>query len=122
MADDKKEIDVSKLPPPSTKTGVTYATDIQPIFSVSCFPCHGEKSPKPKGGLRVDTLELILKGGDDGPALVVGNSAKSVLVADIAHLGDEDDYMPPVKNKAHIGPLTPEQIGLIRAWIDQGAK
>ena len=33
-----------------------------------------------------------------------------------------DAWMPPLHNKANIGPLTPEQIGLIRAWIDQGAK
>jgi hypothetical protein len=121
LADDKA-IDVSKLPPPSTKTGVTYATDIQPIFEPACYPCHGPKTPKPKGGLRLDSLDAILKGGDDGAAIVPGNSAKSVLVADVAHLGDPDDYMPPPKNKGHIPPLTAAQIGLIRAWIDQGAK
>ncbi len=120
--DKKVDIDVSKLPPVSTKTGVTYAADIQPIFQKSCFPCHNAKNPKPKGGLRLDSLEAVLKGGEDGPAIVVGNSAKSPLVANVAHLGDEDDYMPPPKNRGHIGPLTPEQIGLIRAWIDQGAK
>jgi hypothetical protein len=125
LADDKKEspaIDASKLPPPSAKTGVTYAVDIKPIFEPSCFPCHGPKTPKPKGGLRLDSLEATLKGGDDGAAVVPGNSVKSPLVANVAHLGDEDDFMPPPKNRGHIGPLTPEQIGLIRAWIDQGAK
>jgi hypothetical protein len=125
LGQDKKEnppIDASKLPPVSTKTGVTYAADIHPMFEASCFPCHGAKTPKPKGGLRLDTLELTLKGGEDGPAVVPGDSAKSPLVANIAHLGDEDDYMPPPKNRGHIPPLTPEQIGLVRAWIDQGAK
>jgi hypothetical protein len=118
----KVDIDVSKLPPVSSKTGVTYDTDIKPIFEKSCFPCHNAKNPKPKGGLRLDSLAAVLKGGEDGPAIVVGNSAKSALVANVAHLGDEDDYMPPPKNRAHLGPLTSEQIGLIRAWIDQGAK
>jgi hypothetical protein len=125
LAQDKKdspEIDVSKLPPPSSKTGVTFAADIQPLFEPACYPCHGPKTPKPKGGLRLDSVAAILKGDDDGAAVVPGNSAKSPLVANIAHLGDEDDYMPPPKNKGHIPPLTPEQIGLVRAWIDQGAK
>lgn len=119
---DKKAVDLSKLPPPSTKAGVTYASDIQPIFEKSCYPCHGPKAHKPKGGLRLDTLALVLKGGEDGPAVVPGASAKSDLVIDISHAGDEDDYMPPPKNRGHIGPLTAEQIGLVRAWIDQGAK
>ena len=122
FADDKPDIDPKLLPPPSTKQGLTYATDIQPIFVKSCYPCHGPKSARPKGKLRLDTLELILKGGEDGPALVKGNSAKSTMVAQLCYQGDPDDYMPPPKNKANIKPLTKEQIGLIRAWIDQGAK
>lgn len=123
LADDKKaDIDASLLPPASTKQGVTYATDIQPIFEKSCYPCHGPKTAKPKGKLRLDSLEAVLKGGEDGPAIVPGDSAKSTLVANVAHLGDADDFMPPPKNRAHIQPLTKDQIGLIRAWIDQGAK
>ena len=51
-----------------------------------------------------------------------GDSAGSMLVHNIAHAGDPDDYMPPPRNKHGIPPLTKEQIGLIRAWIDQGAK
>jgi hypothetical protein len=125
LAQDKKDnppIDAGKLPPVSSKTGVTYATDIQPIFEPSCYPCHGPKTPKPKGGLRLDSLAAVLKGGEDGPAIIPGDSVKSPLVANVAHLGDEDDFMPPPKNKGHIAALTAEKIGLIRAWIDQGAK
>jgi hypothetical protein len=121
-ADDKPTVDPKLFPPPSTKTGLTYTKDIQPIFAKSCYPCHGPKTEKPKGKLRLDGLEAVLKGGEDGPALIVGDSAKSVMVAQISMQGDPDDYMPPPKNKANIGPLTKEQIGLIRAWIDQGAK
>jgi mono/diheme cytochrome c family protein len=114
------DVDTSKLPPPSTKTGVTYANDIKPIFDASCIKCHGAE--KPKGKLRLDSLEGVLKGGKDGKAVEPGNSAKSALVLNVAHLGDEDDFMPPPKNKLGLKQLTPEQIGLIRAWIDQGAK
>ncbi len=114
------DVDLSKLPAASTKTGVTYATDIKPIFDASCIKCHGEQ--KPKGKLRLDNLEGVLKGGEDGKVITVGNSTKSVLVLSIAHLGDPDDFMPPPKNKVGIKQLTDEQIGLVRAWIDQGAK
>ena len=123
LADEKKPgYDPSRLPPAAAKDGVTYAADIQPIFDKSCYPCHGPKTPKPKGGLRVDSLALVLKGSKDGAVVVAGNIAKSPLLGDVAHLGDRDDYMPPPKNKGHIEPLSKEQVGLIRAWIEQGAK
>jgi hypothetical protein len=125
FADDKDKpapIDPKLLPPVSAKQGVTYAADIQPIFEKACYPCHSAKKPKPKGKLRLDSLDAVMKGGEDGPAVVPGDSVKSPLVANVAHVGDPDDYMPPPKNKAHIPPLTAEQVGLIRAWIDQGAK
>jgi|GraSoiStandDraft_4_1057263.scaffolds.fasta_scaffold556070_2 hypothetical protein len=114
------KVDTSKLPPASTKQGVTYAADIKPILEKSCIKCHG--SEKQKGKLRLDSLEAALKGGQDGKVVEPGNSADSMLVHNIAHIGDEDDFMPPPDNKDKIPPLTKEQIGLIRAWIDQGAK
>jgi mono/diheme cytochrome c family protein len=116
----KPPVDVSKIPPASARKDVTYVGDVQPIFEKSCVRCHGPEKPKAK--LRMDSLGGILKGGEDGKVLVPGNSAESMLVHNIAHVGDPDQYMPPPKNKAGILPLTTEQIGLIRAWIDQGAK
>jgi len=110
-----------ELPPASAKQGVTYATDIKPIFDDSCVKCHSGE--KPKGHLSLDSLDGVLKGGRDGKVVILGDSAKSPLVLRVAHLtDDDDDWMPPLHNRAGIGPLTPEQIGLIRAWIDQGAK
>ena len=120
LAADKKTIDVSKLPPAADKKGVTYDADIKPIFEKSCIKCHGPE--KQKGKLRLDSLTATLKGGEDGKVVEPGNSANSMLVHNIAHIGNEDDFMPPPDNKAKIPPLTKEQIGLIRAWIDQGAK
>ena len=109
------------LPPASTKTGVTYATDIKPILDTSCVKCHS--GDKPKAHLKLDTLENALKGGKDGKVILAGDSTKSPLIQSAAHVtSDKDAWMPPPHNKANIGPLTPEQIGLIRAWIDQGAK
>jgi len=112
--------DTSKLPPAATKQGVTYAGDIKAILDKSCVKCHGAEKPKAK--LRMDSLQGVLKGSADGKVIEVGNSAKSVLVHSIAQLGDEDHWMPPKNNKAKIAPLNKDEIGLIRAWIDQGAK
>jgi mono/diheme cytochrome c family protein len=107
----------SKLPPASTKTGVTYATDIKPIFDASCIKCHGAK--KPGRGIVLTNLASVLKGGKDGPIIVVGDSTKGDLIMTVAHIGDPQSFMPKGKNAK---PLTADQIGLIRAWIDQGAK
>jgi hypothetical protein len=144
-------VDTSKLPPVSTKTGLTFAKDIKAIFDASCVRCHGEERQKAK--LRLDTLEGTLKGSEDGPILVVGKSEQSSLIHAVARL-DEEKAMPPVRKggrgpgnrpggsgaqkpqngqqgqRQNRGPgggpqskaLTAEQVGLIRAWIDQGAK
>lgn len=120
--DQKPTAAAGTLPPASTKTGVTFATDIKPIFDASCVKCHSGQ--KAKAGLHLDTLEGTLLGGKKGKdkILKAGDSADSPVVKMVARIGDKDGWMPPAKNKAGIGPLTDEQIGLIRAWIDQGAK
>jgi hypothetical protein len=112
--------DDAKLPPASTKTGLTFATDIKPIFDASCLKCHDSTKPKQAAKLSLDTLEGTLKGSRDGKVVIVGDSAHRDLVLSVAHIGDDpDSFMPKGKGAK---PLTPEQIGLIRAWIDQGAK
>jgi len=113
------DVDVSKLPPPSTRQGLTFEKDIKPLFDKSCVDCHSAE--KPKGKLRLDTLAGTLKGSVDGKVLEPGNSAKSFLVANIAFLGDADEFMPPPKEKKY-PKFTAEEVGIVRAWIDQGAK
>jgi hypothetical protein len=120
----------AKLPPPSDKQGLTFDKDIAPLFENACVKCHGED--KHKGGIRVDTLAELMKGGEDGAIVVPGNSAKSPLVLSVARV-DRESAMPPDRKPGRdIGPdgkklppvvhFTAEQVGLIRAWIDQGAK
>jgi mono/diheme cytochrome c family protein len=109
----------NSLPPASTKTGVTYATDIQPIFQTACFNCHDSRKPKQGGKLSLDTLAGALKGGEDGKVVTPDDSAHSDLVLAISHVGDPDGFMPRGRGAKK---LTDDQIGLIRAWIDQGAK
>lgn len=110
------KVDTSKIPPAITKEGVTFAKDIKPLFEKSCVKCHGPE--KQKGKLRLDSLEATLKGGENGELLKKGKSADSPVVHAVARL-DADAAMPP---DGKGDPLSKEQIGLIRAWIDQGAK
>jgi uncharacterized membrane protein len=113
--------DTAQLPPASTKTGVNYVTDIKPVLDQSCVKCHSGEKPKAK--LKLDSLENALKGGRDGKVVTVGDSTNSFIVKCVAHTtADHDLWMPPHFNRVNTKSLTPEQISLIRAWIDQGAK
>src|SRR5688572_1745451 len=123
LAAEDIKVDVSKLPPAAAKTGVTFDKDIKPVFEKACFKCHGPEVEKPKGKFRVDTKASILKGGDEGPMVTPGDLSKSPLIAMVAQtIDDEDMYMPPKDNKQKIAPLTKAEVGLVRAWIEQGAK
>jgi hypothetical protein len=110
---DAAEVDVSKLPPPAT-VPVDFARDIKPIFEANCLRCHGPE--KPRSHFRLDNRSSALKGGEQGVDILPGNSAKSPLIHFVAHLV-EDSEMPPLEKGA---PLTPAQVSLLRAWIDQG--
>lgn len=112
--------DASKLPPAAQKTGLTYDKDIKPIFENSCVNCHSGKRPKSKYSM--EALPDIIKGGSsDEAAIVPGQSAKSPLAHYIADLVEEYE-MPPLDKREKYPALTQEQIGLVIAWIDQGAK
>lgn len=111
--------DATKLPPAAAKAGVTYEKDIKAIFEKSCLKCHSGE--KPKGKFSMESLAKILKGGAEGPSVAPGNSAKSALVHFASDLV-KDSEMPPTDKREKYPPLTKEQIGLVRAWIDQGAK
>jgi cytochrome c len=111
----------TKLPEASTKENITYATDIKPVFDASCVKCHA--GDKAKAGLRLDSLEGVLKGTKQGKVVTPGQPEKSGLVKSIGHLTkDPEGWMPPPNNKAGIKPLTSEQISLVMGWIKQGAK
>ena len=90
-------MDLSKLPPAAGKKGVTYSKDIRPLFEASCFRCHGEE--RPKGKLRLDSLESTLKGGEDGKVVVSGDSKKSLLVAAISQINIEIAMRPKRVNE-----------------------
>src|SRR5436190_5176925 len=109
-------INAAELPPPA-ETKVDFARDIKPLFDRSCIQCHGPE--KAKSGFRLDNREAALRGGDNGKAILPGDSANSPLVLVVAGLHPDIERMPP---KGKGDPLTAEEISLLRAWIDQGAE
>jgi len=102
----------SPLPPPAARA-VDYNRDVQPILSQSCYACHGQSIQM--NGLRLDDRASILKGGYSGTAVRPGKSEESRLIQMVSG-AIEGKVMPPSGDR-----LTSEQIGLLRAWIDQGA-
>jgi ankyrin repeat protein len=100
------------LPPPANRK-IDFVKDVQPLLEQKCYSCHGEEAQQ--SGLRLDRRQPALRGGDYGPVIVVGKSAESKLIRRLVN-GDGGLQMPPT------GPLTPEEIGILRAWIDQGAE
>ncbi len=95
---------------------VDFVKDVQPILEFNCLGCHREGEAK--GKLRLDTRDMAIKGGDDGPGIVPGDSSKSPVYTSTALPADHDDLMPP-SNKG--GPLPKEEIQTLKDWIDQGA-
>ena len=92
-----------------------YAAVIQPVFDKYCVSCHGPN--KSKGGLRMDTLEHLLKGGDSGSSLEPANSKDSLLGKRISLPIDDDDHMPPDGKPQ----LSESQLAVLRWWLDAGA-
>jgi uncharacterized membrane protein len=88
---------------------------IQPILSARCVSCHGEE--KVKGGLRLDSLAALTKGGEDGNVVTPGNPSDSPLLARVLLPADDDDHMPPEGKPG----LTPAEIAVVRFWIERGA-
>ncbi|MBK7998843.1 MAG: DUF1553 domain-containing protein [Verrucomicrobia bacterium] len=90
---------------------LTFEKDIRPILKANCFDCHGE-GEKLKGGLDLRLRRLMLQGGENGPVIVPGKADRSALFK-LTHSGE----MPKRDKK-----LAPEQVALIKRWINSGAK
>jgi WD40 repeat protein len=97
-------------------TPVDFEREILPLLKRSCLACHNRT--KAESGLVLETPQTILQGGDSGPAVIANNSAESLL---LRRASGVDGIMPPKDNKAAARPLTSEELGLIKLWIDQGA-
>lgn len=102
---------------PARKAPVSYAKEVADVLAAKCVGCHSEALAENK--LNIEEVSGMLKGGKRGPAVVPGKADASLLFTMAAHRAEP--VMPP-KDKKDGKPLTPEELGLIKLWIDAGAK
>ncbi|MCP4848471.1 MAG: DUF1553 domain-containing protein [Verrucomicrobiaceae bacterium] len=94
---------------------VDFSGEVQPIFARHCHKCHGED--KQKGGLRLDSVVGVRKGGDSGePLFIAGRGEESHLYQLVSSM-DVDERMPPEGRDS----LAERERRVIKAWIDEGA-
>ncbi|MEM7392451.1 MAG: c-type cytochrome domain-containing protein [Verrucomicrobiota bacterium] len=108
---------------PSAFAAVDFGKEIWPIIKTSCLNCHkaeyidqNGRKKKPKGGLRVDDMKLLMEGGDGGEVIIPGEPDKSTFYTFTILPEDDPDVMP-----AKGDLLTKEQTDKIKAWIQEGA-
>jgi hypothetical protein len=99
-------------------TKLSYARDVRPILSKNCFQCHGPDDKTREADLRLDEAESAYSSAEHDPAIVPGKPTESELIARITS-DDEFLQMPPPDSKISI---TPQQIKILKLWIDQGAE
>jgi hypothetical protein len=99
----------------SAPSAPSYAKDVRPFLAKYCLECHNAKALK--GGLNLETMKSILEGSDKGPVLTAGQADKSPLVTAVE--SKSKPVMPPKAAKFH--PKA-EEIALLRAWVQGGAK
>src|SRR5437879_5380342 len=102
----------------SAKAKVVFDRDIRPIFSDNCYQCHGPDEKARKAKLRFDTKEGAFRVKDGKTVIVPGKTAESELVRRVTS-SDPEEVMPPPKSNRK---LTASQIGLLRRWVEEGAK
>ena len=90
-----------------------FERHVRPLLARSCYGCHSEQSGKSKGGLRLDSVDALRKGGRSGPLFVAGNPAKSLLLDVLSHEGEV--RMPPKEQ------LPAAEVAKVRDWILRGA-
>ena len=111
----RKPIAIAKI---ARKTPVDFEKEILPILKNNCLACHNKTITKAE--LILETPQDILKGGESGKVVVPKRSGDSLLLKIASH--QVKPMMPPKNNKVEASDLTPEELGLIKLWIDQGAK
>jgi hypothetical protein len=105
----------------STSEVVSYNFDVRPILSDKCFACHGPDANKREAGLRLDLADNAyakLKDGD-GVAIFPGKPEQSELYKRIISIDPE--YQMPTP-ESHLGALSESEVGILKKWIEQGAK
>ncbi|SHF18290.1 Uncharacterized membrane protein [Pedobacter caeni] len=113
---DSPEKGASAIPPVvNVQQAMVYTHMVQPLLKNRCYSCHG--SEKQKGKLRLDSREFMLKGGEEGKALVPGSAEESALIKRLLLPISNEDHMPP-KEKPQ---LSAQELALLEWWIKEGA-
>ncbi len=103
---------------PTSEQVAFFESKIRPILADKCYKCHSLEKSKTKGALTLDTAEGLLKGGEDGPIVVPGDPAKSLLIKAVSYT-DPDLAMPPEKDGGK--KLADEEIAALTQWVKMGA-
>ena len=109
----------TQAPPEAEEAGaepLLYDHVVAPILKAKCVKCHGSETQK--GGLRVDDIEKITLGGENGAAIVRGQGETSLLVSRMRLPRAHDERMPPADEP----DVTEAEIALIAFWIERGAE
>ncbi len=106
---------------------VSFSADVQPILEIACLECHTSTGEGvAASGFAVDSYDAVMKGTKFGPVVVAGSSISSALYMVVAGKTDPEIQMPPQHEEAWAEgrgtPLADEEIEIIAAWIDQGAR
>ena len=94
---------------------IVYADIVQPILNKRCVECH--KEGKSKGKLRMDTYELLVKGGKEGSAIEPGVAEDSNIVIRPELPEDDEEHMPPEGKK----DIEAHELAVVKWWINEGA-
>jgi len=101
-------------PAPTAAQLEFFEKEVRPVLADHCYKCHGEK--KQKSGLRLDSREYVLKGGELGPVVVPGTPETSRLILSINHVKATDVYAMPGEDEK----LPPKAIAALTEWVRQG--
>jgi WD40 repeat protein len=106
-----KPIEVVKL---DRKEPIVFQKDIEPILAAKCTVCHS--GPVKEGKFDLGTYDALMKGGKRGKSVIPGKAEESLLYKSAGRTAKP--FMPPKGEK----PLSPQELALIKLWIDEGAK
>ena len=95
----------------------TFTNDVLPILQKNCLACHNESEYE--GELIMESIELLMKGGDSGPAVIAGNADDSLLYQLAKY--ETDPVMPPEDNEVGAKRLGTDELNVLQSWINQGA-
>lgn len=109
------KVDPADIPVKPLEEQIAYEDIVQPILNKRCVECH--KEGKSKGKFRMDSYELLLKGGKEGDAVVPGDAVKSNIIYRCELPEDDDEHMPP-ESKTDIED---HELAVIKWWISAGA-